>query len=72
MQKSLNRRNWSKLVKFSMAKSEMFMTPSTDQGGAGGGVYRSQKTVRGCCRRWGRVAQRPEARVSTLICVQPS
>ncbi len=48
----LNCRNWSKLVIFSsMPKSEMFMTPSVDQEGAGGGVYRSQKTVRGCSRR---------------------
>jgi hypothetical protein len=51
MQKSLNRRDWLKLVIFSMAKYKLFMTPSTDQGGAGGGVYRSQKTVRGCYRR---------------------
>ncbi len=36
-----------------MPKSKLLMTPATPQGGAGGGVYRSQKTVRGCCRRRG-------------------
>ncbi len=55
-----------------MSKSKLFMTPSRDKGGAGGGVYRSQKTVRGCSRRWGKGAQRPEARALTLTCVLPS